>query len=206
VKVKVGDVDTEIDSSIGVRQGSCEGPVLFLFIMQAALETLIWPEGVEKPQFRTRQHGKTMGEKWDRKREATLFELWASLFADDCAVIFNSREELVLGTQHLYSHLRKFGLEMHVGRGGTASKTEAMFCPKPHKLYQSENTGRFNLDGDGFIDFTEEFKYLGSIITSSLTSDADVEKRIKSATAIFGAMSKCIFTRKDISPKVKGQV
>jgi hypothetical protein len=206
VKVKIGDVDSEIDSSIGVRQGSCEGPVLFLFVMQAALETLNWPEGVEKPQFRTRQHGKTMGEKWDRKREATMFELWASLFADDCAVIFNSREELVLGTQHLYSHLRKFGLEMHVGRGGTASKTEAMFCPKPRKLYESENTGRFYLDGDGFIDFTKEFKYLGSIITSSLTSDADVEKRIKSAMAIFGAMSKGIFTRKDISPKVKGQV
>jgi hypothetical protein len=65
VKVKVGDVDSEIDSSIGVRQGSCEGPVLFLFIMQAALER---PEGVEKPQFRNRQHGKAMG---DRKRKMT---------------------------------------------------------------------------------------------------------------------------------------
>ena len=35
--VKIGEVDSEIDSSIGVRQGSCEGPVLFLFIMQAAM-------------------------------------------------------------------------------------------------------------------------------------------------------------------------
>ena len=33
IKVKVGDVESEIDRSIGVRQGSCEGPVLFLFIM-----------------------------------------------------------------------------------------------------------------------------------------------------------------------------
>ena len=46
VKVKIGEVDSEIDSTIGVRQGSCEGPVLFLFIMQAAMETLEWPEGV----------------------------------------------------------------------------------------------------------------------------------------------------------------
>ena len=45
VKVKIGEVDSEIDSTIGVRQGSCEGPVLFLFIMQAAMETLEWPEG-----------------------------------------------------------------------------------------------------------------------------------------------------------------
>ena len=204
--MKIGSVDYVIDSSIGVRQGSCEGPVLFLFIMQAAMETLLWPEGIEKPQFRTREEGKTMGEKWDRMRGAKTFELWASLFADDCAVMFNSREELVLGTQHLYSHLRKFGLEMHVGRGETASKTEAMFCPKPRKSYEVENTGRFYLDRDGFIDFTEEFKYLGSIVTSSLTSDADVQKRIKSAAAIFGALSKCVFSRKDIHSTVKGQV
>ena len=42
VKVKIGEVDAEIDSTIGVRQGSCEGPVLFLFIMQAAIDTLEW--------------------------------------------------------------------------------------------------------------------------------------------------------------------
>jgi hypothetical protein len=32
--------DSEVDSTIGVRQGSCEGPVLFLFIMLAAIEAL----------------------------------------------------------------------------------------------------------------------------------------------------------------------
>ena len=31
-------------------------------------------------------------------------------------------------------------------------------------------------------------------------------KRIKAATAIFGAMNKCVFSRKDIQPKIKGQV
>ena len=95
---------------------------------------------------------------------------------------------------------------MHVGRGEAASKTGAMLCPKPRKLYESESTERIYLDGNGFIDFTKEFRYLGSIITSSLTSDADMEKRIKAATAIFGALSKCIFSRKDIDSKVKGQV
>jgi hypothetical protein len=76
----------------------------------------------------------------------------------------------------LFSHLRKFGLEMHVGRGSRASKTEAMYCPKPHKAYGDEDTGRFMVDGDGFIEFTREFKYLGSIISTTLTSDADVDQ------------------------------
>ena len=170
--------------------------------MQAAMDTLVWPDGVSRPEFRTVNEG----EKWNRKRGATSFELWASLFADDCAVFFNSREELVIGTQHLFTHLRKFGLEMHVGRGSTASKTEAMFCPRPRRAYEDGNTERFAVDGDGFVEFTREFKYLGSIISSELTSDADVDKRIKSATAIFGALSTSIFKNKDLSPLVKGRI
>ena len=52
VKVDIGGADTEVASTIGVRQGSCEGPPLFLFIMQAAMETFEWPEDMEKPVFR----------------------------------------------------------------------------------------------------------------------------------------------------------
>ena len=72
--------------------------------------------------------------------------------------------------------MRKFGLEMHVGRGETASKTEAMFCPKPRKPYEAENTERFSLDGNGFIHFTKEFKYLGSPITSSRSRQTLISK------------------------------
>ncbi len=50
MKFKIGEFDTTVPSNIGVRQGSCEayGPTLFLFIIQAALETMTWP--VAKPQ------------------------------------------------------------------------------------------------------------------------------------------------------------
>ena len=108
--------------------------------MRAAIVPLVWPNGVGKPVFRTRMDGKTMGERWDRKRGATSFEFWASLFADDCAVLFSSRAELITGTKHLFDDLRDLGLEIHVGCGTTASKTEAMYCPKPRKRYEEENT------------------------------------------------------------------
>ena len=184
-KVKIGEEDSEVDSTIGVRQGSCEGPVLFLFIMQAAMETLQWPDGVARPEFMTRESGVTMGENSTRRRDATSFELWASLFADDCALLFNSRDDLIAGSNHIFAHLRKFGLQMHIGRGAAASKTEAMYFPLPRQAYAAADTSRFLVDGTGFIEFSESFKYLGSIIHYSLTSDADVHKRIKSATAAF---------------------
>jgi hypothetical protein len=55
----------------------------------------------------------------------------------------------------------------------------------------------------GFIDFTTEFKHLGSTAHHSLTSDADVYERFTSASADFGVLKK-ILTNKDIDPKIKG--
>ena len=59
-------------------------------------------------------------------------------------------------------------------------------------------TSRFYIDGTGFIDFCEKSKYL-------LASDADVDKRITSATAAFGAL-KNIFADKYLSEELKGEV
>ena len=39
-KVKTGGEGITVRSSVGVRQGACEGPIVFLFIMQAAPETV----------------------------------------------------------------------------------------------------------------------------------------------------------------------
>ena len=53
--------------------------------------------------------------------------LLSSLFADDCALFFNSRADLVTSTSYLNSHLSKFGLMMeHVGSCDVLSKTEAI--------------------------------------------------------------------------------
>ena len=94
---------------------------------------------------------------------------------------------------------------MHVCRGDTASKTEAMYFPPKRTAYEAADTSRFYIDGTGFIDFCEKFKYLGSILHYSLTSDAGVDKRIAPATAAFGAL-KNIFTDKYLSEELKGEV
>ena len=57
----------------------------------------------------------------------------------------------------------------------------------------------------GYVDFTKEFKYLGSLITPSLTSDADATKRLKAASAAFGAL-KGVFRNRHLDYKVKGHV
>jgi hypothetical protein len=54
-----------------------------------------------------------------------------------------------------------------------------------------------------FIDFTTKFKYLGSIAHHSLTSDADIDKRIRSTSDAFGALKNILYD-KDIDLKIKG--
>ena len=203
MKFKIGEVDSTVPSEIGVRQGSCEGPTLFLFIIQAALETMIWL--VEKPQFCTTKDGKITGSRWNRKRDVTVYELWASLFADDCALLFNSREDLVIGANYLFHHLRKFGLLMHIGIGDIASKTEAMFFPAPRQAHSSGDQTNFSV-AHGFVTFTNEFKYLGSLVHYTLTSDADIAYKIDKATAAFGALRENFFSNRLVNPKEKGQV
>jgi hypothetical protein len=87
---------------------------------------------------------------------------------------------------------------MKTSRGAAASKTEAIYFLPPRQACAAAGTSRYLVDGTGFVEFSESFKYLGSIIHCSLTSDADVYKRVKSATAAFGAM-KSLFGDKYLS-------
>jgi hypothetical protein len=93
---------------------------------------------------------------------------------------------------------------MHIGTGAMPSKTEAMYFPPPWLLYSGADTSRL-----GVLDYLGGILLATSILrqdkSSSLTSDADVDKRIRPASGAFGALEN-ILTNKDIDLKVKGSV
>ena len=171
--------------------------------MAAAMETMEWP--VAKPIFRTSTANHHLhGERSDRKREATSFEFFASLFADDCAVLFESHKDMIIGMDYMYKHFLKFGLEIHLGRGTAKSKTEAMFFPKPRC---DDGTTPPNFPcADGFISYTRLFKYLGSHIVPGLDSAEEIKIRIQKASQAFGCLSKSTFRNKDVSKFLKGRI
>ena len=138
------------------------------------------------------------------RREATSFEFFASLFADDCAVLFESHKDMVIGMDYMYQHFLKFGLEIHLGRGTVKSKTEAMFFPKPRC---DDGTTPPNFPcADGFISYTRLFKYLGSHIVPGLDSAEEIKIRIQKASQAFGCLSKSTFRNKDVSKFLKGRI
>jgi hypothetical protein len=131
VQIKVGEETAEVDSTIGVKQGDNLAPVLFLCFIQAAFESLekIWPEGGKvrlKSKLDSCLHGRKTGKK---DKQVSFFEFWCSLYADDAMLTFDSRDSLIEGTKLFFEHMKRFGLEMHLGRGGKAAKSVAMFVP-----------------------------------------------------------------------------
>ncbi|GMI62527.1 hypothetical protein ScalyP_jg5732 [Parmales sp. scaly parma] len=128
VKFEVGDATKEFPSTVGVKQGDNLAPVLFVMFMQVVIETVKkkWPAGGFL-KYKSKQDGVLHGR--DYAPKGNDYDFSFSLYADDAASLFDSREAMVEGTETLYQHFVLFGMLMHVGRDGAKSKTEAMFCP-----------------------------------------------------------------------------
>ena len=129
--LKLGKAKAEMNQTVGVRQGDCMAPVLFLFMMMAFAETLEkeWRKtGIDMVTFHQRTHlprdkGFLNGHKRSIFANGTLFGLFSVLYVDDGAFPFDDRAQMEKRVELIFSHFTKFGLEMHIGRGGEPSKT-----------------------------------------------------------------------------------
>ena len=57
------------------------------------------------------------------------------LYVDDGVFTFELRHEAETGANLIWSHFRKFGLEMHICSTTCPSKTECLFFPTPSHFY-----------------------------------------------------------------------
>ena len=75
--------------------------------------------------------GKLTGHKVKTSSQVNLRTLFCVLHLDDGAFPFEDCLQIELGLSLIHNHFVKFGLEMHIGRGSKASKTEWIFLPPP---------------------------------------------------------------------------
>ncbi len=67
----------------------------------------------------------------------------------------------------MFPAFKRFGMQIHIGRNGVRSKTDALFVPHSRSSYAAEDTSDM-IVADGFVGFNKLFKYLGSSVSSSL--------------------------------------
>ena len=83
------------------------------------------------------------------------------------------------------------------GQVVNSKKTEVLYLPSDSSLPPT-----FYISGDQ-LGLTEQFTYLGSIITSICDLTAEIQHRVNLASASFGRLSKRVFTNRDLSTRNK---
>jgi hypothetical protein len=133
VKIKVGRGYTDVDYTTGVHQGDNMSPVLFLFIIQAFLDTLqLDDQPVDFAYFPENKNGKTETAKGrlinqNTSEKGVTFNLQSSFYVDDRFFGFQNRNELYEAANVLNPHFTRFGLTMHLESNTLKSKLGAMF-------------------------------------------------------------------------------
>ena len=138
-----------------------------------------------------------------------VFEVDDSEYADDCAILYNSRAEAVKWIPKMIVHFQLFGLTVHTGPAEQAhkSKSEVGFFAATYATYDHIDTKVHppifrNADGDE-ADFSDiktgdvtavpvvfKFKYLGSMVQTSGADVLDVERCAADPEGLTGRHSK----------------
>jgi hypothetical protein len=123
-------------------------PVLFLFLMTAfakTLEIVCREQAIPILRVMTTSNdnmikGKICSHTPTKFTSKTLtaYKILQCLYVDDSAFPFGSRYDLKRGMELIFHHFGRFGLEMHIGRGTSLSKTECVFFPPPQFFQQAK--------------------------------------------------------------------
>jgi hypothetical protein len=152
VVLKLGKLKTEILQEVGVRQGDNMAPVLFLFLMTAfadLIEVQFTRAGILRPEM-VRESDATFHKahmlrhdirKCRKSRTKVCFIVDLTIYVDDTAIVFTSREQLEKGVRLIQGIFKSLGMEMHIGKQTSEttydeSKTECLYVPTAKELNQ----------------------------------------------------------------------
>ncbi len=153
--------------------------------------------------------GGCLTQRSDAKTKMAPADFNRSLFADDAAFIFLSRDDIAIGTKHITEHFCKFGLEVHLGtkrEDGTTIKAKTEFMHVPIKGQESSLTDTADLEilADRFVSHCTQFRYLGSEITGDLDDSTDIAARIGKGYAAMRLLEPVLLNKK-INVEIRAQ-
>jgi hypothetical protein len=180
----------EFQVKTGFKQGDTISPLLFNLYMDSVVRDVLPHLRSLGVRVRYSDHG-VLRERWHGhiSHEGLV---WILLYADDIALVANSARDLQLMLTILDSAFKRWGLLISV------DKTKAMCFSKT-----PSSTPPLKL-GNQCIQFVQQFKYLGQIISSNGLLKGEISQRVGKATYAFNQLlMRGIWTDKTIRRKTK---
>ena len=129
-------------------------------------------------------------------RGACESQLTDGQFADDAVLLATTRAGAEQAMRLYCDVARDFGLTVSL------QKTKLMVTG--YNIKEEEKAPIFA--SDGLIECVEDFTYLGSAVTPNARMDAEVDRRLASASKAFGALRKAVFKDRNLNITTKRQV
>ncbi len=181
--------------SNGTKQGCVLAPTLFAIVFSCMLADAF--KDIERGVYiQLRTDGGLFNLRRLKARtkvqERVIREL---LFADDCALVAHSLEDIQFITDCFAHATQRFGLTISL------KKTEVLYQTAPGKEYTDPLVTIDNTT----LNPVKRFCYLGSMITNTATADEDITQRIAKASASFGRLRHRLWNEHGIrlSTKIK---
>ena len=176
----------------GVKQGCVLAQTLFGIFFSLLLNHAFkhYTEGIH---LHTRSDGKLFNLAWLRaKTKVRTVLIREVVFADDAALATHKEEELQQLISQFSHTCKEFGLTISI------RKTEVMGqdVPSPSSI---------TIDNQ-VLEVVDHFTYLGSIISSNLSLDNEIDKHIAKAASVMARLSKRVWSNNQLTSNTKLQV
>jgi len=188
-----GELSKSFGVNTGVKQGCVLAPIIFnLFLVAATLVFLHNISAADGVRIKYRLDGRLFNirclQAVTKVTNDTIFDLQ---YADDTALPSHTPDGLQRQLDAISSAYSHAGLVVN------SKKMEVLYLPSDSSLPLT-----FYISWD-HLGLTEQFTYLGSIITSTCDLTAEIQHRVNLASASFRRLFKRVFTNRDLSTRTK---
>ena len=183
----------------GVKQGCVIAPTLFSLFMGTVLQ-LARPSLNDGVGIQYRIDGNIFNlRRFQAKTKVSFTTIVELQYADDSAVCSCSEDGMQSTGDAFALAYSRLGLTLNI------SKTETMFQHERGYPSPTDSLPSIQINGEE-LNAVNNFKYLGSTVSSNASLDMETQSRISAAATAYNKLSKRIFCNNDILSNTKIKV
>ena len=183
-----GQTSEPLSVTNGTTQGCVMAPLLFTLVFSAMLNDAFHDNDLGA-LIRFRTDGNVFNlRRLNSKTRTSKVLIRDLLFANDCALLAHTVDDIQAITNAFARSARRFGLTISL------KKTEVIYQPKPGADYTAPT---ITIDNNP-LKVIDKFTYLGSTISQNALIDDEISARIGEASGSFGKLTKRLWGERGV--------